>query len=78
MPARSGYSYASRLPPVIEPASAMAEKAEMDSSLSIVRFFRNPDRLIIGYRVARLGTIVRSTTTDNRNRRVLEISCSSI
>jgi hypothetical protein len=50
-----------RAAPVMEPASAMAEKAAMDSSLSIVRFFRILDRLIIGYRSFRLETIVRAT-----------------
>jgi hypothetical protein len=39
----------------------MAEKAAIDSSLSIVRFFRNLDRLIIGYRSSPLETIVRAT-----------------
>src|SRR4029077_19612781 len=44
-----------RAAPVMEPASAMAEKAAMDSSLSIVRLFRNLDRLIIGYRGTACG-----------------------
>src|ERR1700736_118610 len=48
-----------RAAPVMEPDSAMDVKAAMDSNLSIVRFFRNSNHRIIGYRDDRLeGNIV--------------------
>src|SRR5579871_6069271 len=47
---------------VIEPASVIAEKAAMDSSSSIDRFFLNLDRPIFGYRASPVETIVRGAT----------------
>src|SRR5580693_8393130 len=51
-----------RAAPVMEPASAVAEKAAMASSLSIVRFSRNLSGPIIGYRELNSATIVPGTT----------------
>jgi hypothetical protein len=66
-----------RAAPVMEPVSAMDVKAAMDSNLSIVRFFRNSNRLIIGYRDQRLEGTIRQSN-EQRDWELGGVSCSNI